>query len=1103
MNLRESVKVKSRGKTITRLLKAVFPAILAAVIFYLAGVLLKHLAIAEIAELAKAQVKAEKVSFNLNGSVVIKKLAVISRQSDTSGSNILEADNVYARFAIASLLRLKPRLKEIKVSRFLFNAQYDSDSGRWNLTPIEISFAMGGEAVKIPVIKLENGTLRYSRRTNQQVKTISEILIDAELRPDKKEPNSFTFLVTTAKVPGKTAKSTLRGLLRPGKITVAGGIASTDLPGMNWSVKAIAAELVYDRNNQYRLKLKMNDLALEQTPERGEGEPVNWPLPGQFKLFESAEQFLETYNPRGRIDLELQAEGNLREPGSSRLDGKVHCIDVTIYDEKFPYELRNINGWIRFTERSAAFDNLKAKHGEVDMTIEGWTEGFGAEHSYQVKVKSENMRFDSDLYNALSAGQKRMWDSFAPKGTAATEYEIKKNISEEPQKRITAKLLGASALYRGFPYPLENLTGSMSFSDKETALNVESAYEGRKINIEGRINELQGVHPLYELNIRAENIPLDRQLLEALPEGQRKFYRRFRPVGQVDANIIISNNLQRRQKNSYTAEVKFSNAAFSLPLPENGSGASEAEGQSRFVTTFNNVSGAAQFTAGLITIRNMKGTCGEAPISISGKIWPADSNDRAGCSLEVNAEMLRLTKEIFAVLPEKAGRLIWKLQPQGKIGLKAELNVNNRQSGQDEYSVKVKFLGGEVSFSAFPYPVKNITGELTITKDSILLGDISAEPADANNDIQETGVIKINGRAMMKGDDYKDWTFHIAGRNLGFNKRIALLLPEGLKGLYEKMQPSGKFDLNIDKLNVSVDDGGESIDFHATADFKNCAISELGAITELNATMEAQGQYRTAEGLVQAKAALQAAKIRIRGKELNELAADVNYDNRTEKWSAENLKAGFYGGKLTGRFEIRQNEKSALDYQMEAGFEGVELGRFLSDNVRHSAQNGQTSGRMGGTLSLSGTIGDAPGRIGLCRVRIDNMQAGRLSPLAKLLYVLKLTEPKNFAFERMLIDSYITGDRLFFRKFDLAGDAVAFNGSGQMNLGSDDIDLTLTARGHRLASDEPTVLQSLQEGIGLAVVRMNVRGNVYDPQVTTTTLPVIGETLGLLGTRQK
>ena len=55
------------------------------------------------------------------------------------------------------------------------------------------------------------------------------------------------------------------------------------------------------------------------------------------------------------------------------------------------------------------------------------------------------------------------------------------------------------------------------------------------------------------------------------------------------------------------------------------------------------------------------------------------------------------------------------------------------------------------------------------------------------------------------------------------------------------------------------------------------------------------------------------------------------------------------------------------------------------------------------------------------------------------------------------------------------------------------------ARGKRLAGTEPGILESITEGLGSGIVRMDVKGDIYDPEITTKTLPVLEATLGILG----
>ena len=142
-------------------------------------------------------------------------------------------------------------------------------------------------------------------------------------------------------------------------------------------------------------------------------------------------------------------------------------------------------------------------------------------------------------------------------------------------------------------------------------------------------------------------------------------------------------------------------------------------------------------------------------------------------------------------------------------------------------------------------------------------------------------------------------------------------------------------------------------------------------------------------------------------------------------------------------------------------------------------------------------------RRGVCHVDIANMQVGKVSALRNVLSVLRLSEPTDYTFERMSVESYIRADKLLIPKLDLSGRSAAFTGSGTMDLPTEEINLMLTARGTRVAAAGPSVLQSLTEGLSGAVVRMGVTGKVDSPRVQTKALPVIGDSLRILGTPEE
>jgi hypothetical protein len=99
-----------------------------------------------------------------------------------------------------------------------------------------------------------------------------------------------------------------------------------------------------------------------------------------------------------------------------------------------------------------------------------------------------------------------------------------------------------------------------------------------------------------------------------------------------------------------------------------------------------------------------------------------------------------------------------------------------------------------------------------------------------------------------------------------------------------------------------------------------------------------------------------------------------------------------------------------------------------------------------------------------------------------------------------LLESYLRRNKLLISKFDMSGQNLAFTGGGTMNLFDGELDLILNARGKRVAAAEPSLFQSLTEGLGGAVVRVEVGGTFDEPLVETKALPVIEDSLKILGT---
>ena len=131
------------------------------------------------------------------------------------------------------------------------------------------------------------------------------------------------------------------------------------------------------------------------------------------------------------------------------------------------------------------------------------------------------------------------------------------------------------------------------------------------------------------------------------------------------------------------------------------------------------------------------------------------------------------------------------------------------------------------------------------------------------------------------------------------------------------------------------------------------------------------------------------------------------------------------------------------------------------------------------------------------------MQVAKIGLLGKMLLVLKLTEPTDYAFDKMLSTAYLSNSDIFVEQLDLSGKSLSLRGSGKVRLGLGTLDLAFNAAGERLANKNSGVIKSLADGFAPAVMRIKVTGNIKDPQIEETTLPVIQDALSILGTRPR
>lgn len=1084
MARRKKKNSKPTGKT-RRIVAGLILAALIWPFYILAGRALCYIALRQIEGLTNTEIKTESVSFRTDGSVFIKKLVISPSKQENDDEAILKADAVYARFSLGSFFLFNPRLKVIDVNDFVFNARYDLDADRWNLSGLKIK-PPKNRPNKMPRVRLNSGILRYTKVSKGKAEVAVSVPLDAEFGSDEIAEDGYSFKITTADQVHGFAQSLLTGLWKPGSVTIAGGISSVDIPEfeMAWIIDVMAGELVYDENGDFSLKWNVKDLRSIRNPAPDKLALVE-PASAKSSPFAALQRFFDRYQPSGRIDIDLDASGSFNRLSESILTGTVRCRDIAMCYYKFKYPIEGIAGQIDFTRSSVNLNNLTGTHGDVKFFFNGWSRGFGPDWKYLIQVTSDDMPLDNDLYEALNPKQQELWTALSPAGSVAIDYQFRRESPTDKRKRLVVELRGTEAEYRSFPYPVKNLTGELAFErDRVILSDVVSQMGDRKIILNGEVITSGEKKRTYDLNARINNIPLDSTLEAALPPRQRELFKRYDPTGLASGLVNISS--QAEGPASFTVDLAFEKASLKLdklPLP---------------VT---DISARAVFSPDSIVVKEFSGRYRDSSISMTGRILPSDELGQSLYKMSVTFDDAELNDDLFGLLPESTKKVIAEWKPAGRVNIVADLNKESLSEPTD-YAVTIECLNNTVSFPRFPHPLKDVTGTLVVDGDVIELRDVSATLDDGSPEPEHEATVSVSGRVKLIDSAFDSAILRVLAKDILFDEQLSLALPERARSLYDSLAAPGRFDLDFEHVGIRrTKDGRKSIDFKGDVTLKNCGFRVSGSRIELDSVLKTKGQYTTGQGFSNCRATLDNGTLRVWGKTLRSLSSDIFYDPNLGTWSTEHLVADFYGGKLKGEFVFKHAAEQAGSYVLQTGFRNVDLKRLLADTkLEQAPENDYTTGQMDGLLCINAQIGDVSTRIGVCRLAMSDMQVGKLSPLAKLVDVLRLAAPKDFAFDRMLVDSYIRGNKLLVRNLDLAGKTHAFSGSGELDLQSLNVELTLTPRGQRLPGDDPSIWQGLADGLGQAFVRIDVAGDLHEPKITTETLPVIRDITQILGT---
>lgn len=259
--------------------------------------------------------------------------------------------------------------------------------------------------------------------------------------------------------------------------------------------------------------------------------------------------------PSGRVDAGVRLARD-REGGEVDVRWAVDCRDVAMNYRFFKYPLDHIWGSL-VCERNQIRVNLQTLVGGKPLKATGTIDNPGDYAHVELDFEGKALPIDKALFDALPPDVRKVVDEFHPTGTVAGKAHLTRTRTrpeEPPEGKVDVHAWlslneHCAIKWDGLPYPVSNLTGRLELHPDEWIFTDMHGSNGQaEITGSGRVVKLpQGSVPhtgpgdplAVDLRMRAEKLPFNDQLRDALPPAWRKSWQTLNPYGSSNVEATI------------------------------------------------------------------------------------------------------------------------------------------------------------------------------------------------------------------------------------------------------------------------------------------------------------------------------------------------------------------------------------------------------------------------------------------------------------------------------------------------------------------------------------------------------------------------------------
>jgi hypothetical protein len=820
----------------------------------------------------------------------------------------------------------------------------------------------------------------------------------------------------------------------------------------------------HDESGQLDLTTEVMDLAGSPTyavRATGHNLIVDAEAVAALKLFPLGRDLMAALGPKsGRADMDIYLRDPHLRSGIAEFDMTLHDGAMAFHgfgegDEQvgFPLPLVDASGRVRLRDDVVVLENLRASIdpavGGGKVALDGLIEtNAPAGEDTTLDIRATDVLFTPDLREALTGllhDEGRLYDRLNPEGRTDVEVHVRPRRQLDGGWALSVRPQRASMLWGGFPYRLEQLTGTVVARQRGVDFDLRGEHGEGVLSMRGRIplsasspDGIDGFQAMVEL----QHISVDDSLRTALAVSTPALdepWRQSRPKGHFDGVVKVWRPSPSDPLH-HDVQLQLDGLSLELPCPMwratglTGRLLVQGNGDQARID-FDALRGLLEHDGGKPAQLAMLGTFGNAPAAhddLAFVVRGLELDDQLGESLETLGAL---------------GPGVWTtLRPSGTVDLVCR---HSRDTDEQQLRLVLQLIDVGSDAPMLPQPARHMTGELQIANGKVRFQDVRAELGQTLVRCQDGCV-----ETLPAPDGRTSISFQVHAPGFPLDGSLANLFTGPLRKAVAERQLRGRADIENLSLQFKVPVVGSNQEFTTTLGGQlrlYDAAMQLGSGPDGIGVHEITGIITLDESTVsdsggQLTGMLRQGSLRVFGQPLESLEARFVAD--AERITAPTLTSRFQSGQLrTGT-----DTKPALHYILPSdaipegrlaanlNFEKVDVFAFLKEC---GWANPPYSGFASGNVTLERLDGSNV---------VDAQAAGDLAvergdlgvvPLFAAIYS-QLPAPERPRFDRLGTRFRLLNRRLEVDELALRSNLLAANGKGYLDLdGYLDVELKL------------------------------------------------------------